>query len=168
MNTTTSPISVKLAHKVAAKNKINSFINEKMHTVSDYFKPYVGKKIVITTGDFIKKIADTIPNKSHSGGEHFEEPHFYIAASRYSLILKVSMSYYRNDDKNLVDSMNDEIYIGELDSGVLLMLNELDTRQRKVGYSVEEIIETRKQLEIASLQKQTLESKLFGFGDYDR
>jgi hypothetical protein len=64
--------------------------------------------------------------------------------------------------------MNDEIYIGELDSGVLLMLNELDTRQRKVGYSVEEIIETRKQLEIASLQKQTLESELFGFGAYDR
>lgn len=168
MTTTTSPISVKLARKVAAKNKLNTAVNELMQVASDYFKPYVGKKIVTTTGDFIKKISDSIPNKNHSGGANYEEPHFYITASRYSLILKVSMSYYRNDDKNLVDSMNDEVYIGEMDSGKLLMMNDLTSRQRKVDYSVDEIIEARNQLQVANLVKQTLECKLNGFGEYER
>lgn len=168
MTTITSPISVKLARKVAAKNKMNSFINETMQAASDYFKSYVGKKILTVDNQFIKKISDTIPKKSHSGGEHYEEPHFYIAASRYSLILKVSMSYYRNNDKTLVDSMNDEVYIGELDGGKLQMLNDLTSRQRKVDYSVDEIIEARNQLQVANLVKQTLESKLNGFGEYDR
>lgn len=146
-----------LAAKVAGQNKVNQAANEYEKTLIEAFRPFVGQKIL-----------------THSGLAARVKPHIpeckgvfrcWREASGYSL-------YYSMDVTESVGEYGccyckATAYVGDLDGYNLKSVNE-PQKPRRTDYTVEEILEKRKALQVARDAMRRAESDLATFGEYDQ
>jgi len=146
----------RLIAKIEARNKVNSECNRLLPIMIDYFRPFVGKKILIAGNELASKVKDNLPKS---------ELFFYHDRSSYYIYFNLRAES-RHADGNGYQRAEQVITIGEIKDGVLIRLNETPQSWR-TNYNAEEVIAARKKCEEARDALRQAENGLHGFGEHD-
>lgn len=146
-----------LEARVAARNEVNAEVNRLAPILLANFSPLVGQKIMKQTG-LMEKFKDLVPATTTH--------HMYRLQSDYSLAFVVK-STAGTVDGGCVYEEEEAVYIGELRGG--LFLDKMCNFQlRRTDYTVEGVIQIRKEVSAAEEALSKLSSGLHPFGKYDR
>ena len=139
-----------------AKNRANANAMALYDIFAKALAPFVGQKILKADGSFLAKVRAAFPKI---------DIFYYRNQSNYSV------SFVAKESENIVGGCGcvyeeSTVYIGDLNNGVLVKLYERPTF--RTDYCVEEIQMLRQLAEKARDDARQAESKLDGFGFYDR
>jgi hypothetical protein len=146
-----------LAAKVAGQNKVNAAANEYEKTLIEAFRPFVGTKILTHNG----LAARVKPHIPEAQGVF----RCWRASSVYSLYYEMDVT--ENVGEHGCVYCKATAYVGDLDGYNLKSVNE-PQKPRRTDYTVEEIREKRKALQVARDAMRKIESDLATFGEYDQ
>lgn len=149
-----------LQAKVEARNRVNLEHNRLLAYCATAFGPLVGKKILKVDGDLLEKF------KHLSPVGNTRELMIYRLSSNYSLafVVKACVSYGEFDSHCVYEEAT--VYVAELDGANLGKL--IAPQPLPVNYTPEAILAAREEVKAAKEALRRAESKLAGFGEYDR
>lgn len=145
-----------LAARVIARNRANANAMALYDAYAKALAPFIGQKILKADGCLLAKVIAVLPTLPM---------HYYREHSNYSL------RFVAKECENIQGGCGcvyeeTSVYIGDLTNGVLVKLYERPTF--RTDYCVEEIQMLRQLAEKARDDARQAESKLDGFGFYDR
>src|SRR5574343_57589 len=148
--------------KIIARNRLNSQINLFAPVILESLKPFVGTKIILQTGDLAAKFKSAM-----EGILGFEKLAPKLQIYRFNLSYSFTLTFKTSEPTGEFSCLYQEesVTFGRLDGGVLTSL-ESEIPQNKTDYSLEEIAQIRRELDIIESKKWELESKLRHFGRY--
>lgn len=147
--------------KIIARNRLNSQINLFAPVILESLKPFVGTKIILQTGDLAAKFKSAM-----EGILGFEKLAPKLQIYRFNLSYSFVLTFKTSELTGVSCVYQEEsVTFGRLDGGVLTSL-EAEIPQNKTDYSLEEIAQIRRELDIIESKKRELESKLAHFGRY--
>ena len=149
-----------LQAKVEAVNQVNAEINRIAPLFREAVKPFIGKK-VLKVGGFTEQLKKVFPE--------IKAWQWYRHCSDYSLsiTIRACTSYDSTRETNCFACYHENtFYFGDVENQVLTKVDENFT-PLKCDYTVEEIQEKRKNLEIAQDALRKAESALYPFPRYD-
>jgi len=150
----------KLDARVRAVNKVNQMAKELLPKLQEAVKPFLGQKIIKADKSLTVKIKQVIDPLLPPYTNRLNVSHYL---NEYSL----AFSIYGNEDyENRSYSHKTTIYVGKIVNGVL---TELETQcgGYKSDYTAEEIVERRKQYQIAKAEADRTQALLHPFGEYE-
>ena len=148
----------KLEVRVELVNRIHTRAMVAFHTLTDFFKGYVGKPVVKADGRLLKTIDKSLPKLE----SHDVRMAHYPARTNLSWGITGYASY---DGIAIYHEVG--ISIGELQGNILAKLWD-EPAQFRSDFTAEEIRKNRKALLLLKRQVQDLESVLIPFGSSDR
>lgn len=157
-----------LAAKVAARNNAHAYALRLYPVLSDFFRGYVGCKILKADGTLLKKIADAIPAQPEPGVSGVQL-HVYRSTSSYSLAWTVKACETfpaRYGDCQIASYYEVTVYIGDMRGDVLTKISDPPTWLR-TDYTVEEVEKARLAYAEAKKKADDARSALGDFGEYD-
>lgn len=148
--------------KIIARNRLNSQINIFAPVILENLKPFVGTKIILQTGDLAAKFKSAM-----EGILGFEKLAPKLQIYRFNLSYSFVLTFKTSEPTGEFGCVYQEesVIFGKLDGGILTSL-EAEIPQNKTDYSLEEIAQIRRELDIIESKKRELESKLAHFGRY--
>lgn len=149
-----------LQAKVEAVNQVNAEINRVAPLFQQAVKPFIGKK-VLKTGGFTEQIKKVFPE--------IKAWQWYINRSDYSLSITIrACTTYdsKTEQKCYACYHENSFYFGDVEKQILTKVEEFNP-SLKCDYTQEEIIEKRKNLEIAQDKLREAEGELYPFPRYD-
>lgn len=157
-----------LAAKVAAVNLANAEANRLSPILTEFFRPYLGAKILKTDNTLLESIKKNLPEFPTWQKTERELESYLTAGAGYSLRLNIratqAYTNYRGDYAE--QSAEASVYICEIQNQIMGKL--YPAHERRDNYSAEEIAELREQLEKAERVVSSLKSKLVEFGSYEQ
>jgi hypothetical protein len=151
-----------LETRVKGVNRANDYGNKLYDILTEVFKPFVGKQIIKKTGGLLKKIQDIIDSLNlpctipiHVYKNSYDD---------YSLSYVVKTCETSNNRAYYHETV---VYIGKIENRVLTKIDS-EKPNFKADYKAEEIRENRKLHKELQKKADSVESKLFPFGTYDR
>jgi hypothetical protein len=149
--------AVKLSSRVKAVNAANANAIALYKAFSVVAEKFIGQKIFKADGDLTAKFKAALPNLPFF---------FYKYNSGYSLVFvtKECVSYGEGFSGCVYEEASS--YVAQIEHGVLMKL--YDAPNLRTDFTAEEILSLRKQAEDAKELARQAESKLCGFGLYDR
>jgi hypothetical protein len=146
-----------LQAKIEARNIANRIANELALSLAQSFAPLVGKK-VLKIGGLMEKYKSLVPSDMPGAFQIYRHP------SDYSLDFIVRTCINWGDHFCTYDQAC--ACVGKLTDGVL---TEIVTHQPlRTDYTEKEVSEAREALKVAEKALREAQSKLSGFGEYDR
>lgn len=167
-----------LAAKVAAVNLCHTLANQYGAILRDFFRPYVGQKVLKTDGSFLESFKKQLPELPSWQTNRAINVNLTTGGG-YSIRLDIRVSQGYTDFRGNYSTLNYEtsVYIADLTS---VGTHDFNAPKQYVGaiydsalnyqtdYKAEQIIQLRKCLEDAEKVVSDLKSKLHSFGTYDR
>lgn len=155
-----------LAAKVAARNKAHAYAREIYPILAEYFRPFVGQKILKADGTLLKKIADglpVLPDSSHLHQVYQTTGHGYSL----SWVIRACESF-KDDSRGYqsCDYYDRYCYVGDLRDGVLKAIS--NPPEYRTDYTEEEVLSKREAYRAAKKAFDEAQSALGDFGEYDR
>jgi len=152
-----------LKAKVEAVNEANTCANMLKRRLDKVFLPLVGRAIVKSNGDLLKRTeAWQMVDEIH--GSNSRSQSIYRSASNYSLAWTVR-TCVSIEDSHVCVYHETTVYIGKLNGTIL---SGIDPESHyKTDYTVDDIIERRAAYVIAKKAADNAYSDLFPFGEYD-
>ena len=149
-----------LTARVVARNEVNFWAMNVQQNLLEFLAPFVGQKILKADGSLLSKIKKDFPNLGETEGLRICQD----VTSPFSLVWKVDVH------KSIVSAYactyeECRVYIGKLNDNVLESLCEFD--QRRVDYTVEEILDLREEHDTAQKAVDKARSALSPFGPND-
>lgn len=152
-----------LQAKVETRNRVNRITLSLIPSCLEALRPFVGQKVL--NQGYVKsaKLVAALPFSSTLA------LHYYISANQYGITLNVkACSVYKNRHGEYGSGCYAEqsVHLADVDGYVLKELNEV-TPTFRTDYTVEEVIQARKELREAEAALSHAQSKLFYFGNHD-
>lgn len=148
-----------LAAKVAGQNKVNAAANQYERQLIEAFRPFIGTKILINGGSLAARVKPHIPKASNVF-------RCWLSSSTYSFRYEMDVcEHFTNGDGCTYRKAS--VYVGDLDGHNLKSVSE-KPQTRRTDYTVEEVLNLRKELRAAKDHVSAIESKLATFGEYDQ
>lgn len=156
----------RLEIKVAAVNLAHKTANEIYQPLVDYFRQFVGQKVVKDDGSLTKKVASGLPELPKGDGIHL----IYKDSSSYSIRFSVrtcKSGYPDHTGYSTCCSCHEAgVTIGNLAGTILKDINETSP-QYKCDYTVEDIQAKRERYKELAEQANQAKYALSPFGEYD-
>lgn len=153
----------KLECKILTRNRVNQMVKETALAMITAVKPFVGKKVVLQTGDLSAKFKEVIKKFTDNSTP---KKQIYRVRSDYSLTFCVRTSH--TDELAGTFYAEQPFYLGELNDGVLENLQDIKyINDFRTDYKAEDILAAREELKITEQKVREIESKLYVFGRYD-
>lgn len=142
--------------KVQAVNLAHAMINKFEGEAKEFFRKFVGTKILLANGSLRKSIKDALPTALCL---YHDRLHFYMNDARYNF------GYYA---KTCVSGSDSCVYheqfmlIGSLKDGVLMSIDESPSNLKE-DYTVDEVLKNRKEVSEAEAVLRGLKNKFCVF-----
>lgn len=153
----------RLAARVKAKNRANEIANRLEIEFKEIFRPFVGKKILLQTGGFIKSINETLKKYNFPENKVFR---IWKTDTTYSLNFRISAAEVENYNCSSC-SAESRISIGKLDGNILTAIEETNHPQ-KTDFSAEEIQRLRDLVRQKESEVNQIRNQYYGFGENDQ
>ena len=153
-----------LEAKVGARNQVNRDALSFYPAAIETLRPFIGQKVLNQGHVKSMKLVAALPKFSNTPNLSV-----YYSANAYSITLemKVCVSYEnRYGEQGFACYAEQSIFLGEIDHHILTKLSPPPTGLR-TDYTVEEIIQARKELTAARDASRHAEYKLCYFGEHD-
>jgi len=151
----------KLQAKIKAVNRVNAYIKANAPAILEALKPFVGKKVMLATGEMSAKLREVLSPVFDEGRRNNVQ--IYRNSSRYSLSLVFKVS--ENCDPYGCVYHEASVYLLDLasDSGMAQKSYDFNPENYKSDNDEISILLTKKELETAREEVRRLESKLGTF-----
>jgi hypothetical protein len=149
-----------LEAKVKAVNRANEYAAQLYPTLANFFWPYTGVPITKDDGSLLKKVAKFLPPFRHDSGLMV-----YRLTSGYHLAWVVKTNEQIEGAQCCVYHET-TIYVGKVEGNVLTEI--MPWPNQKLTYTVDEVIEARRQYEAAKKAADEARNALWPFGETDR
>ena len=146
-----------LALQVQTRNEANAFANELGGIFTEFFKPYVGEKIIKADGNLIAKIVKTIPALGKPGIR------WRFDFSRYSVGVTLDVMHTHNGITNYI---NASFLLLDITEGTLVKVYEFEPL--KADYSAEFVNEKLAELKRAEEVLRNIRRELGPFAPPSR
>jgi hypothetical protein len=147
-----------LQAKIAARNKLNSFIKSTAPTISDALKALLGKKVILGDGSLSKTAQKILNPIFESARPAFQIFKGYGGYTLY-LTFKTSEPLGEFDCVYQESSVN----FGKLVDGALTEVNELDPQYYPSDFSFEKVSATIREIEDLKDKARQLKSSICNF-----
>jgi len=147
----------RLIARVKAVNAAHQYAIELYPRLVDFFRPFVGQKIITQNTDFLHKIRSTIPELSCT-------PRLNVFKNR--IYQSLSWTVRTSEQAGEIAVYHEvSVYVGKVDAAVLTGFHNAPVL--RTDFTVDEIVAKRKELQAAISKVDQIRGKLFPFGEND-
>jgi hypothetical protein len=153
-----------LEAKVAARNSVNRYAFTFCHAAFAALEPFVGQKILNQGNVKSAKLVAALPKFSNT-----PDLSVYFESTRWGISMNVNVCVSFPNARGEYCSAcyaEQSVYLGDVEKFVLTKLSALPTGLR-FDYTVEEIVQARKELNAARDAMRHAEHKVCHFGEHD-
>lgn len=140
--------------KVNARNSVNAALLQRASAMRDALIPFVGQKILKTTGELLKKVADALP-KTQSTADLLI---YYTTGSGYSLRACFRACNFTSGFNAYAEA---DAYLCDIENGVLKAIYPNETLQtHRTNYTADEVNYLQNEIKATKATLSKLESRL--------
>ena len=149
--------------RIIAQNQCNEVANRLHEKLSEAMKPFVGQKVQTAPGDLIKKVAE-IANATIKSIVPEMTPSITVFYRKNDYVLRwiIKTSLCHN---NIAYYAENNVSIGRTHGNILVEL--IDPHCYKTDFTLEQILNLRKELQDAKNTISKIQNGLYHFGEYD-
>lgn len=147
-----------LAAKVRGQNRVNEEANKYERELIEYFRRFVGRKIINNGGHLSARAKQFMPVKPPGLFRCWQN------GGGYSLTFEADVTEQAGEHNCIYAKAY--LYVGKIENHILVSVN--DPQERRTDHTVEEVQSLRQALRDARDAMHEAQSKLGNFGEYDQ